>query len=263
MYNVTRTRLKSRLQFETTFSFDVLRLSFLKDFAAKRGNCTRRRKIYNKPSAAFSLPQIDKTPPLRRNLISALSFSLRFSLSLSISLSFSPVFFSSFHREKTSRFLEADFYEDTSYGISTWLLSRAGIFHACRPLRTDGRMRRTSREIFTHAIPVPRKFHALLRHRSLFLREDAVKMGCTKVLSRNELSACRSIRENPVGNYGYSRPPICTVLFALVVIRQSSPETIPEQYQNYPGSENKSVSSKGRRIKWSTNTTIRINEIIL
>lgn len=37
-------------------------------------------------------------------------------------------------------------------------LPRAGIFHASRLLRTKGRMRRTSREIFTHAIPAARKF---------------------------------------------------------------------------------------------------------
>jgi len=54
-------------------------------------------------------------------------------------------------------------------------LPRAGIFHASRLLRTKGRMRRTSREIFTHAIPAARKFPSL-RVRFTLLRGDAVKV---------------------------------------------------------------------------------------
>jgi len=66
--------------------------------------------------------RIDKPLPSCRNLISAISLSL-----------FLPSFvlsFSSFHHYKrASRFL-ADFHEDTSYGISTRFLRRAGIFRA-------------------------------------------------------------------------------------------------------------------------------------
>lgn len=112
-------------------------------------------EIYNKPSAACPFPlflsfffflRIDKALPPRRNLIPTISPTCcprtrTIALSSSFFLSYSSVLslslFSSFFRDEKSlgrRFLGTDFYEDTSYGVSTWLRSLTRRhFHVSRP----------------------------------------------------------------------------------------------------------------------------------
>lgn len=147
-----------------------VKLSIPKYFFPQTKDLRRGKFLINR----YFFPQIDKALPPRRNLIPAI-----FSLFLSSFLLF-------FHLTATKGWVassEQTFMKTCLTGVASWLLSRAGIFRASRPLRTEGRMRRTSREIFTRAIPAARKFLAPAPPASLASAKTWLRCTCkcTKV----------------------------------------------------------------------------------